>query len=157
MKLSSRLERLKQDKQSKQAGHKSGLHERGMLSPATWLLLTLCLVLAGVGTLAVYEFFIWNKVPPELVGFWEVEEGPQKGASFEFFRKGEMEIHMKNKKKDISHKTRVVVKDKTILSTSKNPQTRVEKTSPIMIRELTADSLILEFEGGEVLNLVRLE
>lgn len=157
MKLTSRLAKLKQDKQSKQAGPKTPLHEGGLFSSSTWILLALCLVLAGVGTLAVFEFFIWNKVPPELVGFWEVESGPQKGGSFEFFRNGTLEFNLKENKRQISHKTRVAVKDKQLLTTTRDPQTRQEKTNTIMIRELTADSLILEFENGDVLSFVRLE
>src|SRR5438045_3569065 len=98
MKLTSRLAKLRRDSDRKRRDKTHGPHEGGLFALSTWILLALCLALAGVGTLAIFEFLVWNKVPPELVGFWEVDEGPQKGASFEFFGKGAMEIHMKNNK-----------------------------------------------------------
>src|SRR5579862_911113 len=121
MKLSSSLRKLKQEKVSQQGISKP----RGpMLTTSTWVLLGLTFVLAGFGTWAVFDFIVWNKVPPELVGLWEVEQGPQKGATFEFFRDGVMEVQMRRNKKEISHKAQVAVRDKTLLMTSKNPLTR---------------------------------
>src|SRR5262245_26314915 len=113
MKLSSKLQILKQEKHSKQAGPKPD-HTGGVFAVSTWVLIGLCLLLIGVGALAYFEFFVWNKIPPELAGFWEVEEGPQKGGTFEFFRGGTMEVHLKSKKKEVTYKTQATVKDKTL-------------------------------------------
>src|SRR5262245_12365588 len=77
------------------------------LAPSTWILLGLVLVLAGVGTLAWYEHFVWNKVPPELVGLWEVNEGPQQGGTFEFLRDGTMAVNLGSKKQRVTHKAPV--------------------------------------------------
>ena len=84
MKLSSRLAKLKHHKVAT-ASARPGQQAAPWITPAAWLLVGLCLVLAGLGTLAVFEFFVWNKVPPELVGFWEVAEGPQKGGTLSSF------------------------------------------------------------------------
>ena len=61
-----------------------------------WAVLALCLLLAGSGTYAfcVYGvYFIWPKLPPELVGKWEVTEGKHRGDVFEFSRNGNLEAH----------------------------------------------------------------
>jgi hypothetical protein len=157
MKLFAKLAKLKQQRKSNRAGPKPGSHERKRLAPSTWVLVALCLVLAGLGTLAVFEFFVWNKIPPELVGMWEVQEGPQKYGTFEFSRNGTMDVRLKTNKRDVTHKTRVAVRDRTLLMTAKDPQTREDKTSASIIRELTADTLILELERGDVLRMVRVE
>jgi hypothetical protein len=47
------------------------------------------------------------------------------------------------------------VEDRTLWTTTQNPSTRQESTRKSTIRELTAKSLILEFENGDVLRLVR--
>jgi uncharacterized protein (TIGR03066 family) len=127
------------------------------IAPSTMILLALAVVLAGVSTLAVYEFFVWTKVPPELVGLWEVEEGPQKRGTFEFSRDGTMEVHFTNNKKHVSHKTRVSVKDRTLSIAARGFLGQENGTSECAIRELTADTLVLELERGDVLKLVRVE
>jgi hypothetical protein len=120
-------------------------------------LLGLCLVVAGLGTLAVFEFFVWNKVPPELVGYWEVTEGPQKGGTFEFFREGRMEVRLKSKKRTVTHKAPIVVRGKTLVEIARQPLTGDETASQSIIHELTAQTLILESERGDVLSMVRIE
>src|SRR5262245_57139713 len=156
MKLSEKLQHLKQERAAKQAGAKSG-GVSGMFAASTWVLLGLILLLGGVATLAYLEFFVWNKIPPALAGLWEVEEGPRKGGTFEFFRKGVMEVHLKDRKKAVTHKTRVAVRDKTLLITAQDPKTGDETTNEGTIRELTADTLILELERGDVLRMVRVD
>jgi hypothetical protein len=161
MKLSSKLEKLKQRLQrrkkqaAKEAGHTAG--RPALPAASTWVLLGLCLLLAGLGTLAVFEFFVWTRVPPELVGLWEVEEGPQKGGTFEFFRDGTMEVHLQAKKRTVGYKMRVAVRDKTLVITPKGSQSPENTPAESIIRELTADTLILELEKGDVLKLVRIE
>jgi hypothetical protein len=155
MKLSSRLEKLKQ-KRAVHDGASSPETKRALLAPSSWILLGLALVLAGVSTVAVYEFFVWTKVPPELVGLWEVEDGPQKRGTFEFFRDGTMEVHLMANKKHVTHKTRVTVKDRTLSIAGQGLFAR-DSTSECAIRELTAATLILELERGDVLKMVRVE
>jgi uncharacterized protein (TIGR03066 family) len=120
-----------------------------------WAVLALCLLLAAGGTFAVLEFFVWNKVPRELVGTWEVTEGPMSGGTFEFSRSGTLETRVKDKGKHFLLKASVTVKEKTLFTTTKNPTTGAEETRESIIRELTDSSLILELENGEVLKMVR--
>src|SRR5689334_3042470 len=46
------------------------------------------------GTWALFEFVIWNNIPAELVGKWEVADGPQEGATFDFYSSGKMIGHI---------------------------------------------------------------
>src|SRR5262249_13444916 len=88
MKLSARLTALKKQKQSKPRQAGSGQRPGGRFSRWGLAWLALGLMAAGAGTLAALELFVWNKVPPALVGTWEVEEGPQYGGTFAFSRTG---------------------------------------------------------------------
>src|SRR5260370_41676081 len=90
MKLRKRLADLK-----KRTGIKGGA--RSPASPSAdpfplrrWAILGFLLLLAGVGTWAVFEFFIWSQVPPELLGKWVVTEGPDEGGTIDFYRNGTM-------------------------------------------------------------------
>jgi hypothetical protein len=156
MSLSFRLGQARRQKRQEQKGARADGNRAGS-GARTWIMLGLCLMLAGIGTLAVFEFFIWNKIPPQLVGLWEIQEGPQKDSTFEFFRNGTMEVHLTGNKKEDAHKTQVTVRDRTLVETKKSLFTREEKTNKSLIRELTANTLILEPEKGEVLKLVRIE
>src|SRR5262249_25700475 len=121
MKLSLRLDRWRRKKAAHDAAPTPAAGSI-LPAPSTLVLLGLALALAGVATLFAFERFIWTKVPPELVGLWEVNEGPQKGGTFEFFRDGVMEVNLvAAKKKRITHKTPVVVNDKTIQIAASGP------------------------------------
>jgi hypothetical protein len=157
MKLSSRLQqlRLKHEKSARQAEAKPVPREP-RLARSTWVVIGLCALLAALGPLAVLEFFVWNKIPPALVGLWELREGPQKVSTFEFFRNGNMEVHQRIQKREVTRKMSGSVQGKTLRITAKDPRTGNDVTSESIIRELTADTLILE-ERGEVLRMVRIE
>jgi uncharacterized protein (TIGR03066 family) len=127
----------------------------GILGLPLWLWLAFVVTVAGGGTLAVFELFVWNKVPPELVGQWDVEGGPLSGGTFDFSRNGDLEMRVKKQGKEISLKGRVVVEDKTLLTTTRNGLTGQEETTKSTIRELTARSLIIELESGDVLKMAR--
>lgn len=153
MKLSAKIAALKKRKQAKPVVRRP---KAGVFTPWFWAWLALALAVAGAGTLAVYEFFIWNKVPPALVGKWQVEEGAQVGGTFEFYRNGNLIIQLKNQKQDYPPiKGLCGGGCKTLLTTMPNPLTLGEQSQTIAIRQLTAKSLILEFENGDVLKMVR--
>jgi uncharacterized protein (TIGR03066 family) len=118
-------------------------------------LIVSCLVVAGSGTWALCEFVIFNNLPPELVGKWVVEGGEQDGATFDFSRAGFVEAHMNNKGREVVLKGKAAVENKKLLITTQNPNTRQDETRVSTIRELTATSLIVEFETGEVFRMAR--
>jgi len=156
MKLSAKLAKLRQRKRASASGKPSEAPSSA-LAASTWVLIALALLLACVGTLTALEFFVWNKIPPGLVGVWEFSDGPQKHGTFEFSRNGTMELRTYNKKKPLTTKALVTVRDKTLFITEKALLTREETTTEGIIRELTADTLILELQKGEVLRMVRVE
>src|SRR5437773_1673120 len=61
-------------------------------SPKRWAVLGLGLLIAAGVTWGIMEFVVWNKLPRELVGTWEVVQGPPEyqEAVFEFQRSGKM-------------------------------------------------------------------
>jgi uncharacterized protein (TIGR03066 family) len=155
MKLTVKVAALKKRKHTNAGESKPGRPSGGKSTLRRWAWAGLCLLVAAAGTLAVLEFVIWNKVPPALVGKWQIEEGPHYSGTFEFSRTGQMTVHLRNHKNDFHWKSRVGVDGKTIRSTTVNAQTREEETHESTILELTAHSMILELENGEVLKMAR--
>jgi hypothetical protein len=157
VKLSTKVENLK--KLLKQRKHVDRLEaESGAglwFSTSTWLLLGLCLAVAGLGTAAFRDYR--TRIPRELIGLWEVEDGPQKLSTFEFFADGTLEVQRQYKSKFASQKVQIAVIDKTLVTITKTALTKEETKSDSIIRELTADTLILELENGDVLKMVRIE
>jgi uncharacterized protein (TIGR03066 family) len=122
-----------------------------------WLVLVLCVLLVGGGTWAIAEGFIFSKLPAELVGKWVVQGGPQDGATFDFTRGGSMVARLNNNGTEVLLEARAAVEGKTLLTTTRNPNTRRDETNQSTIRELTRHSLILETERGEVFRMFRAE
>jgi uncharacterized protein (TIGR03066 family) len=127
-----------------------------------WLVLALCLLLAGGATgavtaWAVSEGILFSKIPRDLVGKWVVQGGPQDGATFDFFRSGDMVARLNNNGTAVVLKARVAVEGKKLLTTTRNPHTDKDETNTSTIRELTRDSLVLETARGEVFRLSRAE
>lgn len=116
-----------------------------------WALIVLCLLVTAGSTWAVFEFVVWNTLPAELVGKWEVTEGPQRGAIFNFSRNGTLEAHFQSADPDKMNvmQASVTVEDKKLLVTTRNPNTKQNETRACLIRELTAKTLVVEFEQGE--------
>jgi uncharacterized protein (TIGR03066 family) len=146
---------MKRRQQTQQPKPRDQRPKGGLLGLPLWVWLVFIVTVAGGGTLAVFQFFIWNKVPPELVGQWDVEGGPLAGGTFDFSRNGNLEMRFKKQGKEISLKGRVSVADKTLLTTTQNLQTGHEETTTSTIRELTARTLIFELDSGDVLKMGR--
>ena len=121
------------------------------------LLLALCVLLACGATWAFCEFVLWNKVPPELVGKWTVTEGPQVGATFDFYRGGTMVGRVNSDGNEAIVNASVRVEDKKIYSTTRNPHTGQDDTMVLTIRALTATQLTVEDGQGQLLKMERVE
>jgi hypothetical protein len=122
-----------------------------------WAVLGLVLLAACVGTWAVFEYVIWNKVPSELVGNWVVQGGEQDGATFDFYRNGTMlgRVNMRGQMGYVNAEIRV--EEKQLYSTTEHPKTKELQTRVQLIRTLTTRQLVLEDEKGELLRLERAE
>jgi len=121
------------------------------------LFLVLTLLIAGGATWAFCVFVLWNKMPPELIGKWVVTEGPQVGATFDFYRGGTMVGHVNAAGNEAIVNASVRVEDKKIYSTTKNPQTGHDDTMVLTIRTLTATNLMVEDGQGQLLKMERAE
>ena len=119
-----------------------------------WLLLSACALFAAGSGLAAWDYFRC-KLPPEIVGKWVVEEGPQFGGSFEFFRSGSLVIRLKNNNKEFVHRIHVDLIDKALVTNEPRRADFLHPVSSYVIQELTPNTLILEFEEGEVLRMSR--
>jgi hypothetical protein len=153
MKLSSKLARLKLQKAKETASVPSEARTKGAVR--NWIALIVCLLFAAGGTWAVLEIFVWHKLPPALVGAWEVQGGPMQGGTFEFLGDGTLTIRT-NHGPDV--KARAAVDGKTLATTitaAQNPGMLRDETRKSTIRELTPNSLVLELERGDVLKMAR--
>ncbi len=121
------------------------------------LLLVLFLIGAAGATWAFFEFVVWNKIPAELVGKWDVVDGPPeyKDASFEFFRNGSMEGKVNVQEVLYVIKSTIRVDGKNIYSTSRHPRTGQERVQVLVIRTLTANELVVEDEQGKIMTMRR--
>jgi len=119
------------------------------------LLLALCVLLAFGATWGFCELVLWNKVPPELVGKWEVTEGPQVGATFDFYRGGTMVGRVNAGGNEAIVNASIRVEDKKIYSTTRNPQTGQDDTMVLTIRALTPKALVVVDEQGQLLKMER--
>jgi hypothetical protein len=77
------------------------------------------------------------------------------GGTFTFTRDGILAIHAEDKGKDYTVHARVAVEGKTLRMTTRDPVSRQEQTRTSTVQELTATSLVLELENGQVLRMAR--
>jgi hypothetical protein len=142
-------------KPGKQTDKPDSIKKGGLFLLPRWVLLALCLVIPAAGAWAAFEFLVWNKLPPELVGKWVVLEGPQEGATLDFSRRGTLigKVNLAGKEGILN--ARVQVDGKKLLSTTKHPRTGQDETHVQVIRTLTAKEMVLEDERGGLLKLER--
>jgi hypothetical protein len=155
MKHSLKVAKPKHKKATKPPEPRTEKRPDGTSALPRWVVLTLCLLIPAGSAWGVFEFFVWSKLPPELVGKWVVQGGPQDGATFDFSRRGTVEAHLNHQGMEHILQGTAAVKDRTLLITTQNPHTRQEETRSCNIRELTPRSLIVEFETGEVFRMTR--
>src|SRR5262245_22675929 len=99
-----------------------GLSRRGLLG------FSLGVLLAAVGTWALFEYVIWNTTRPALVGKWVVVQGPQDGATFDFFRNGTMVGRVNLDGQEGRVEARIRVEEDRIYATTRHPATGEELT-----------------------------
>jgi len=122
-----------------------------------WALLGLCLLLAGGVTWAVMEFVVWNRLPSELVGVWEVVQGPPefKEAEFQFYRSGKMVGHFNDNGMDRPIHADVRIEGDKLYFTSRHPRTGEEDVRVQTIRKLTDVEFVVADESGAIMKLAR--
>ena len=128
---------------------------RQALASDTWkrhLLLALLALLIASSVVAFFEFVV-PQVPSELIGKWVVVEGPQEGATFDFFRNGTMQGRVNMGGKEGIVDARIRVHGKNLVSATKHPLTGAEDVRTQIIRTLTAKELVLEDQQGKLLKM----
>jgi uncharacterized protein (TIGR03066 family) len=125
------------------------------VSPRRWLVLALLALAAAAGTWALFELVVWNTVPPELVGKWVVVDGPQEGATFDFYRGGTMVGRVNAGGNEAIVEARIEVDGKKIHSTTRHPQTGQSDTKVLTIRTLTTRQLVVVGPDGDALRMER--
>lgn len=120
-------------------------------------MLGLAVLVTSVGTWLVLEFIVWNRVPAELVGRWEVVEGPPeyRDAVFEFYRSGKMVGHFNDNKMLRVIYAEVRIEGDKIYSTTWRERTGEEKVTVQTIRSLTNRALIVVDDRGKVIKMAR--
>jgi uncharacterized protein (TIGR03066 family) len=124
-------------------------------SPCRRLLLVLLALVVGGAAWALFELVIWDKLPAQLVGKWAVVEGPQEGATFDFYRNGTMVGRVNLGGKEGIINARVVVEGDTLLITTQHPTTKLDDTKKQTIKTLNAKELVLQDERGNVFKMER--
>ena len=81
----------------------------------------------------------------------------QDGSTFDFSRSGTLEAHINAQGYDHPLNATIAVEDKQMRITTRNPHNNQDETRTCLIRELTADSLIVEFEKNETFKMVRVK
>jgi hypothetical protein len=122
-----------------------------------WALLGLCLLLAGGATWAFMEFVVWNNLPGELVGAWEVVQGPPeyKQAEFQFYRSGKMVGHFNDSGRDRPIHAEVRVEGDKLYITTRRPTTGEEHVSVQTIRIMNGKELVVADERGIIIKMAR--
>jgi uncharacterized protein (TIGR03066 family) len=119
------------------------------------IVLALCV---AAGTWLFLEFVLWNRLPSELVGRWEVVDGPReyKEAVFEFQRHGRMIGHVNDREKVGIIDAAIRLDGKKIFATTRQQKTGKEHTSTQTIVTLTETELVIADETGRTMKLRRI-
>jgi hypothetical protein len=119
-----------------------------------WLFLLVCLVGATLASFVIFKY-IAPTIPHELIGTWQVAEGPIKGATLEFRWYGTAigTLIDKQGKKEVTDSS-VKVSEKTIYMTSVDA-TGKQETVVQTILKLTKDELIIRDEDRNTFVMTR--
>jgi uncharacterized protein (TIGR03066 family) len=121
-------------------------------------IIALCLLVPAGGTWAVMEFVVWNKLPSELVGKWEVVQGPPEfdEAEVQFYRSGRMIGHFNDHGNDRPMEAEVRVEGAKLYITTRRPSTGEEHVSVQTIRTLNERQLVVADERGMIIRMARI-
>lgn len=126
-------------------------------SPMRWLLVCIGVLLTAGATWAFMEFVVWNVLPPELVGKWEVVQGPPeyREAEFEFYRNGKMVGHLNENENLRIMNAQVRIDGNKIYITTTRPSTGEEHVSVQTIRTLNDKEFVVADERGAIMKMMR--
>jgi hypothetical protein len=122
-----------------------------------WVMLVLLLG-SAVASFVIFRYVLprFYGVPRELVGTWQVTEGPFKGATFECGWSGNAVFTVHKQGKMESTNSVVRVRGKRMFLTTKDPATGNEETLIQMILKLTDDELVFRDQDEVTYQLIRI-
>jgi uncharacterized protein (TIGR03066 family) len=120
-----------------------------------WIFLLLCLASSTLVSFVVFKY-IAPTIPHELIGTWQVAEGPLKGATLEFLWHGTAIATSPDKqgKKETTDSS-VKVEGKTIYLTSADGVTGKRETVTQTILKLSEDELVIRDEDRKTYAMTR--
>jgi uncharacterized protein (TIGR03066 family) len=123
-----------------------------------WCILAVALLITAGATLAIMEYVVWNKLPSELVGRWEVVHGPDeyKEAVFEFHRSGKLIGHLNHNGNLQMMKADVRVEADKLFITTRRQSTGEVHVSVQTITKLNERHLVVMDEVGRDMKLARI-
>jgi uncharacterized protein (TIGR03066 family) len=110
-----------------------------------WLILLLCLVGSTAASFVVFKYVL-VKIPPELVGTWQVTAGPLRGWTLEFRRDGTAIATRYERGQKIVTDYSAKVEGKSMWLTTRDEKTGKDDTVTQTIVELTAEELVIRDE-----------
>jgi len=128
-------------------------------SPMRFGILVLVMLVTGGATWAVMEYVVWNNLPSELVGKWEVTQGPPEfeEAVFDFYRSGKMVGHLNDRGNLRVMNGEVRVEEKKFTITTRRPSTGEEHVTVQTIRTLNDSQFVLVDDKGRSLKMKRIQ
>jgi uncharacterized protein (TIGR03066 family) len=123
--------------------------------PRLWVFLLLCLAGSSLVSFVVFKY-IAPTIPHELIGTWQVVDGPLKGATLEFRWYGTAIATATDKQgKPETTDSSVRVEGKKVLLTSTDGLTGKQETVVQTILKLTKDELVIRDEDRKTYTMTR--
>ncbi|SRR5260370_39561195 len=132
-----------------QTAAKPGKRYRGLL-----LFLLVCLLVSFAGSYLVFKFLV-GSIPSELVGTWQVTDGPLKGGTLEFRSNGTAVAILERGGKKEMDDFEVKVEEKKIIMTTRDKITGKEDAVTQTILKLTQNELVIRDEGRQMYKMIR--
>jgi uncharacterized protein (TIGR03066 family) len=155
MKHSKHTVKLRKPKPTHQQARKPDKAESAKSWLPRWAVIALCLVLAGGCTLAFCEYFVFSKIPTELVGKWVVIEGPDQGGTVDFYRTGTMVAKVNQGGREGIIDATIRVEENKIYVTTRHQQTGQEGTRVLTIDTINERQLVVVDEHGKFVKMER--
>jgi uncharacterized protein (TIGR03066 family) len=148
------MSRKNQERRNAGAQEQHPAAEPASSNRGMWVIMVLCLFGAAVISFVVFRFVV-PPVPRELVGDWQVTEGPLRGATLEIRAEGIAIATISRDRKKLITKSSVRVQDKQILLTTQDDKSGELETVTQSILKLTDNELVIQDEDQNVYRMRR--
>jgi len=119
-----------------------------------WLILLACLAGAAVVSFVLFRF-VFPPVPAELIGNWQVTEGPLRGATLEIRANGTAVASVDKQGKKLVSRSTVKVEDNLLYLTTRDSKTGEQETFVQTILNVSENELVIRDEDKLVYRMRR--